>query len=103
MLCPCFLTSRSSYVCHDKHDSLSLQKLGPLLRLSTKYGVEDWRKRIIAFFEAEWPTTLKGWDALEIEIDSLIRSLGLSGEAIDEHLPEPGMLHHHGASQSRIS
>lgn len=81
----------NSYICHDKHDSLSLQRLGPLLRLSTKYGVEDWRKRIIAFFEAEWPTNLKGWDTLEIEIDSLIRSQGLSGKAIDEHLPEPGI------------
>jgi hypothetical protein len=40
------------------------QRLRGPLRLSTKYQVDDVRQHIVSILEAEWPTTLQGWDKL---------------------------------------
>lgn len=39
--------------------------LSGLLRLSTKYAVDDLRRKAIEHLSVAWPSTLKGWDARE--------------------------------------
>ncbi|KAJ3554525.1 hypothetical protein NM688_g3063 [Phlebia brevispora] len=47
------------------NDRADFQILSGVLRLSTKYAVDDLRRKTIEHLSVAWPSTLKGWDARE--------------------------------------
>ncbi|KIJ53535.1 hypothetical protein M422DRAFT_107206, partial [Sphaerobolus stellatus SS14] len=71
----------------------TIRRVEGTLILATKYQSDSLRNRIIALLEADWPSTLTGWDTREAEMR---REIELCGHKWEEHLsnaeeiwPEP--------------
>ena len=71
LLRPLKLTDRNPERCVYGMESKDFVVISALLRMSTKYRVDDLRKEIVRVLLLSWPTTLPLWEAREKKVTNI--------------------------------
>ncbi|KAF8590732.1 hypothetical protein K439DRAFT_1381509 [Ramaria rubella] len=69
-----------------RNDRHTVSKVAGILRLATKYEVDNLRGLIITILSTDWPSDLASWDKNEAEIAEMSQPLDYP---MDLYLPEP--------------